>query len=225
MDDGAGASVADTLGLYSGAIEGDVSWAAGQAGGALSFNGGQVRIPKAMLETEIDPVDAVTVSMWINPTQFGNYKSIFDTQARSLSLWFDTATGGWMGVGGNSNSGATFTPGWTTGQWQHLGLRFDNATHVWELYRNAQLCSRLTNTSGANFWYDWVLGGNPSGPVGGTSRYLGLMDDVQVYDTALSPQDIAWLAANPGQALPEPATAMVLVAGAALCLLRRRRAA
>ncbi len=53
--------------------------------------------------------------------------------------------------------------------------------------------------------------------------YKGLIDEVQYYTNALSADEIAYLYANPGAAVPEPATLIVLALGGA-AFLRRRHA-
>lgn len=57
-----------------------------------------------------------------------------------------------------------------------------------------------------------------------TDYYGGFIDDVQVYDTALSESDILFLYENPGQAVPEPGTFVLAGIGlGVLCLFLRRK--
>lgn len=69
----------------------------------------------------------------------------------------------------------------------------------------------------------FLLGGfNQSGSA--TSSYTGLIDELQIYDQALTDGQIDFLFDNPAQAVPEPTTAGLLGAAGLLGLLRRRRA-
>jgi len=52
--------------------------------------------------------------------------------------------------------------------------------------------------------------------------FIGMIDDVQVYDVALSVEEVVYLYDHPGLAVPEPATLCVLALGG-LAFLRRRR--
>jgi hypothetical protein len=63
---------------------------------------------------------------------------------------------------------------------------------------------------------------NSTGAV--TGGFNGLIDDVQLYDGALTAADIQYLDSNPGAALPEPATLSLLGLGGLAALLRRRKA-
>jgi hypothetical protein len=56
-----------------------------------------------------------------------------------------------------------------------------------------------------------------------TARDTGLVDDVQVYSNAFSSDDVQFLFHNPGQAIPEPTSLILLVGGAAVFLVVRRR--
>jgi len=217
LDDGAGTVAADDAGGHDGVLSGTATFVpGGMAGGAVSFNQGRIDLPAAVVQA-LDAGKAFTVSMWISPVSFGGYRTVFDTVGRQLALWIDTPGGGWYGIGGTSNQ-ALYDPAWTTGEWQHLVMTSDGTTA--HTYRNGVSNSDLT--PGGLAAAEWVLGYNVSG---GGNYYYGLMDDVQVYDTALPPADIAFLYEHPGRTLgvvPEPG-ALALQAAALAGTLRRRR--
>jgi hypothetical protein len=66
----------------------------------------------------------------------------------------------------------------------------------------------------------WTMGTYWNSP---SWNFKGALDDVQVYDVALSSSDIGFLYSNPGTAVPEPSLALLGSLGV-LTLLRRRRA-
>ena len=53
--------------------------------------------------------------------------------------------------------------------------------------------------------------------------YPGLLDDVQVYNEALSAAEVASLYNSPGSVIPEPSTALLGLVSCGLLLVRRRR--
>jgi len=60
----------------------------------------------------------------------------------------------------------------------------------------------------------FTASGNP------LATYNGMVDDLQIYGSRLSDQDINFLFSNPGQAVPEPMTLVGL--GIAGLVLRRK---
>ena len=54
-------------------------------------------------------------------------------------------------------------------------------------------------------------------------EYAGLVDEFSVYDVALSANDVAFLAANPGATVPEPASVALFAGAVGLVSLRRSR--
>lgn len=54
-------------------------------------------------------------------------------------------------------------------------------------------------------------------------EYAGLVDEFSVYDVALSANDVAFLATNPGATVPEPASAALFAGAVGLVSLRRSR--
>jgi hypothetical protein len=217
LDEMGGTTAGDSAGANAGTLSGSVSFtgAGGVAGGALSCSGGQVTIPATALAV-IEPADRVSVSLWVYPTSLAaSYNTVFDTAGRQLSLWIESATVGWIGVGGSS-LGLAFNPAWTVNEWQHLVLTYDAS--VARVYRNGILAGSVT-LNGGSFSQAWVFGGNPSG---GGSPWAGLMDDIQLYSQTLTPAEIVVLYNNPGRPLPEPAAASLWLA-AALAWRRRRR--
>jgi carbonic anhydrase/acetyltransferase-like protein (isoleucine patch superfamily) len=203
FDEGAGLTAFDSANEHDGILSGSVGYVAGVAGSALDFSGGRVTIPASLLQSiQSSSNKDVSVSLWINPDSFPSFPTLFDAgtsdPTRELSLWVG-AFGGFMGIGQIHTGSNTYSPQWTIGQWQHLVVTWDNTANQFKVYRNGVLNS-TTGTSAANptFGAEWVIGGNPSG---GGSPWDGRVDDVQVYDTVLSQQEIEFLRDNPGSAI------------------------
>lgn len=132
---------------------------------------------------------------------------------------------------GNLSSGDGVTGVWSQDpvnddEWNHLvmTLNVGDTSSLLILYVNGALehSVTLTGTShGLPTLNTFSVGRLDRGtPV---DYFGGLIDDVQVYSTALTGSQVAWLSANPGQAIPEPGTCGL--AGLGLLMWRRRRRA
>ena len=91
----------------------------------------------------------------------------------------------------------------------------------------------LRNSSLSNFYLDAVSLGSPADTVIGDLIYPGqifaigrrasaaldyfdgMIDDVRIWDRALTSDNIEWLAENPGNIMPEPMTLLLLGGGIA----------
>lgn len=124
---------------------------------------------------------------------------------------------GFRSMNGNDLT-ATGLPAVNDGFWHQLVGVFDKGTS--SLYVDGQLAARTFNNGYSNNAANFIVGG--LGGVG--SFYNGLVDEVRVYDSALSGVDVAYLYSNV-TAVPEPETYATLMAGIGLlgAVARRRK--
>lgn len=113
------------------------------------------------------------------------------------------------------------------GTWHHLALTVDLATATMILYVDGVASSTQVFTTGAvlfpvfnNFEIGRLGRTGGSGP---TDAFGGLIDDVQVYNTALTAGEVNSLFVTPGSTVPEP-SAIALAGLGLLSLTFRRRA-
>ncbi len=121
--------------------------------------------------------------------------------------------------GGNLNVGALPTDG----EWHHYAVRYDLTNQKLDFFVDGVLTATFAPltplTSDGNDYLRFGAGAfdklQPGQEHFGFQGFNGAMDDVRIYDEALSDQAIAAL-------IPEPASLMLLGAGAAMMLRRRR---
>lgn len=176
---------------YDGTLQDGPLWrpSDGKIGGALEFDG----IDDCV---DIEPIDfdyPITYLAWIKPTEITG-------RHIALGKYYDGyRLGIWNGKYYNlsvliDDSGyPVYITDPATGVWEHLALTYDGITVRYylngtEVY-TAQASGALSKTH-----YPWQIGAN-----GKNNNYFkGLIDDVRIYDRALSAAEIEELA-NPGQ--------------------------
>jgi hypothetical protein len=198
FDEGSGTIVTD-LSEYgnNGTLQGDPQWVNGKFGKALQFDGvdDYVEIPHADILT-VD--NEVTVMAWINVERLGfsdadNYQGIVakSNNPRSYSLYtqgsgtlhFSTTSTATNAYVGSSSSGQV-----PLNEWVHVAAKVEDGGHVY--YINGE----PSGTGGS----DIVLPGtDDTSPVvigrtgeGANRSLLGMIDDVRIYNEALTQEEI-----------------------------------
>lgn len=177
FDEGAGTAANDSWGTNTGTVNG-ATWVTGKYGSALSFNGtsSYVSIGKTDIATPW------TAAMWVNRTN--------DTGAASDSL-MGSASGalkleqynGTKEVGYTKYGTSDYTFSYTapTGTWVHLA--FVGVSSGVSLYVNGVL--QGTNSGVINCPMSFIGCGKS-----GVDYLWGMLDDVKIYNRALSAQEI-----------------------------------
>ncbi|MCF7975243.1 MAG: discoidin domain-containing protein [Phycisphaerae bacterium] len=197
FDAGAGASIADASGHgYTGTFEILPQYADGVSGSAASFNGtsNYISVPASVWSSVSTQF---TVSFWARgDADLADNWGFFagDAAGRIVSChlpWggeviFDT-TPGWAAerviVGAASDE--------LTGQWRHWTFVRNTETGEKQVYMDGLLYGSAAPSADPIAGIDRFFIGAGDGAV---SPYMGLMDDFQMYDRALSPEEILWLA-------------------------------
>jgi hypothetical protein len=187
FDETGGAVAADSSGQgNNGTIVGNPQWVPGKIGGALQFDGNTYvncgRSPSLNIR------DQITIAFWFKVQAFTNTWEAFlaksDAAYRS-SRGDGSGNGTHLGItGGNYFNAPTII---TDNQWHHYCGTYDGATAI--IYIDGKEDARQTYSGqiGDSSSYDLYIGEN-SGAAG--RRLHGLMDDVQIYNNALSPAEI-----------------------------------
>ena len=201
-DDAANTTILDSSGnANNGVSQQDTSAlsAAGRIDGALSFNGidDHIEVP---FHENLNITGSLTLSAWIKPAGGGTYEYIVSRWQGPYSYMLFTGhnkAGFYVEAGGN-NANATFETELNDGQWYHLVGTWDGS--------QATIYVDATATAGTLGQGDVTTSGNGliiGSRTGSDYFFTGSLDDVRVYDRALSATDVGDLY-DEGQDLTAP---------------------
>ena len=196
-------------------LERDVEWTAGMFGSAVTFTDGHV-------EVSGDPLNLpqITVMAWVNPTSiqpevpanhWTNHNNIYGKKGNNgddsigLSLMGGDGVYFYVDTGADNYLNAE-DAGVQTGQWQHIAATFDGTTM--RVFLDGEQVGEMAaggSDSIIEIHHPVRIGGNPDQ---GTLDFDGAIDDVKVFDLALTTGEIqqamrggaAGLASNPDPA-------------------------
>jgi hypothetical protein len=190
FNEGAGMSVADASGKGHVGTVSSTSWStSGKFGGALSFNGSSSWVTVADAN-DLDLSSALTLEAWVRPSVLGSGWRTVVFKERSggmvYSLYANQSAGrpvGQVWLGAEQN--AVGSAGLALNAWSHLASTYDGS--MLRLYVNGVLVSSSA-VSGSMAASSGVLriGGNGVWP----EWFAGLIDEVRVYNRALSASEI-----------------------------------
>jgi glucose/arabinose dehydrogenase len=190
FNEGSGTTVNDTSGLGNHGSTTNTAWVAGRFGNTLSFNGTSswVTVPDS---ASLDLTNGITLEAWINPVQLvGTWRTvIFKQTTNGMAYSLYAADGanrprGQVHIGGEQNAiGPAALP---LNTWTHLATTYDGATQ--RLFVNGvQVASRAQTGNAAVSTGVLRFGGNS---IWSAERYRGLIDEVRIYDRALTAGEI-----------------------------------
>lgn len=167
-----------------------------------------------------------SVSIWFSETvsmtnRFNDILAISGAGGALTNLEYMTRSAAGSGVSMVNNEAFDSTSGvpWTTGTW-HNAVFVGGATSI-SYYLDGTFVGidNVAPTGTLAELYLFRGGANNSGIVRGWNGQIG---DVQLYNQNLTTQNVAFLFANPGSAVPEPSIALLGTIGM-FGFLRRRR--
>ena len=190
FDAGSGTTAADQSGNGNTGTIANATWATiGKFGKALSFNGtnAAVTVPDS---SSLDLTTGMTLEAWVNPNPGGDFRTLVVKERPGdlvYGLYSSSDTNrpqSQVTIGGTVRllNGTATIP---TGAWTHLAATYDGTTQ--RLYVNGTQVSTLA-VSGA------ITTSNNPLKIGGNSIwaewFTGLIDEVRVYNRALSAAEI-----------------------------------
>ncbi|MBN2133314.1 MAG: LamG domain-containing protein, partial [Sedimentisphaerales bacterium] len=223
LDEGSGDVATDATGNgHDGQLLNGPTWVEGYFDGGLEFNGAQqkVDIPQS---PELNPTEEFSISLWanVNPDGTGHRSPITsrdDNPVRGYIIYVEPGNTWqfWIGTGIVGGAG-WFTaqgPAADLGEWTHVGGTYVPGSH--KLYINGEFAGEGGGVISPNTDQVLRIGGGATESAG-NYFFDGMIDDVRVYDHALSEAQLAAVMANeiyPYAAAPKPGDGTMLGATA-----------
>lgn len=192
MDEGTGNTISDATTNDNDGFLFGATWATGIKGSALSFNGEDNWVAVAQTFIFHQSTDA-TISMWINPAD-NVHRPIIWTRSDNSDQdrfhmffgWDDQPRFGIDYRSPDSDLHDFVGIDVPINQWTHIAITRSGNDYCF--YRNGQFITRVTDTNPSLPTYtgSWFIGRRESG---GT-LYKGLIDEVAIYNCALSSDEI-----------------------------------
>ena len=207
FDEGIGDTTADSSGNENhGTLHGPVEWTTeGKIGGALKFTG-PYNYVLVQDSPELNPTREITLAAWINPSWTGNNR-ILQKSTEGTDTQYRLTKGG----GGNnmrfhippaSNFDVTgnIPP---AGEWTHLAATYDGS--MIRVYYDAVVVGEVAWSGEMNVTDGPLFIGNKWSKAPAGDEFNGIMDDVRIYNRALSQSEIQKLGGDPTASAPAPA--------------------
>lgn len=173
-------------------INNGARWTTGHSLSALSFNGANqnASTPSAVLLQN----PSVTLSAWVYPrltqkrwewiaSQSDNFGLFLNPNQKRVVFYIKNKSGHWTSIASSNNS-------FQFNRWQHVAGSFDSITRTLKVYVNGKVVGVEHSAQGIS--YD-TGNGFSIGSMRHQRFFNGLIDDVQVYGTALSQPEITQL--------------------------------
>jgi hypothetical protein len=190
LEAGSGTATSDSSGNgRTGTLAGGASWSAGRFGNGLTLDGVSGRVELPGLGTFYD--NGFTLEAWVKPrtakTDVAVLGSWVGGENGGPMIWVDHVSGRYRltfnkgTVDDYLDSGRSPTPG----QWQHLAATYDGVTARFYL-DGVEVATKTFggNAGDSNTWRIGAYSGSPTG------FFDGVVDEVRVYNRALSQAEI-----------------------------------
>lgn len=171
----------------------NASWVTGKSGKAISLNGWSGGYGNAPHHTSLGMTDALTLAAWVKPKELQRGHIFYKSAGKGYELWLDID--GYIEFRLNrTNNGTTYRIRSKTqysgliGKWIHVAATFNGSTS--RLYINGK---EDASSNYAPFTINTTSGNLVIGAMGTNQRWKGELDELRVYDRALSGNEILLL--------------------------------
>lgn len=195
LDEGPGSTAVDWSGYGNdGTLRGDPQWVAGVVDGALRFDGANDYVDCGAGES-LDVSQQITIAAWVKTDIFGDWDGLvskgLNVSPYAMQMWSDGSlrfAANWGAPAGGGGEGTwNSTAKMTAGEWVHAAVTYDGTTLRFYLSAEQDSPEVNQNIVFATVSEALILGCDFAG---GDEYFDGVLDDVRVYDIALSEEQI-----------------------------------
>jgi len=190
FDEGKGDTTADISGNGNNAtFQGNPEWVNGKFGKALKFDGNSIL--KVEDSDSVRVTDAFTIALWANPESGQSSWAKFICKQKvpyyPYAIQYDDSQGifGTGNVNGQRYDTSPHLPNFP-GEWHHLALVFNGESLI--LYKDGEEVARNDSAKGK------ITQNNEPVTIGGRADlshpFKGILDDIRLYNRALSQKEI-----------------------------------
>ena len=187
LDETAGVLAADTAGHHDGMLNNGPSWNNGVINGGLEFDGNNDHIVVPH-HSYLSLDYAFTISGWINPASLSGTARIISKEqtATNDDYWLSLSGNNLLlGVGGQIHGPVG---NFGTNQWYHIAATFDDENdNITISIDGSEVLNETNNNSLSQTIDPLLIGANWQAG----NYFEGLLDDIRIYDYALSATEIA----------------------------------
>jgi hypothetical protein len=208
FDEGQGTTAGDSSGNNLAGAVSNAGWTSGKFGGALQFTGGLNSLVTVASSPLLNLNTGFTISAWVNPTGAQQSEpTVIAREIGSTVSYILYAQGGTAGPNAYVFAGTAYQQASTpnpipANTWTHLAATYDGTTL--SVYVNGVLSGSNVVNGALGFGNGPLLIGNNS--VFPSEGYVGLIDEVRVYNRPLPAAEIQAVMATPVGGTPAPDT-------------------
>ena len=203
----------DAVGNNHAMLIGDVTFADGKLGQAFSLNGfsSYIKVP-ASPSLNVGEGDGLTITAWIKPASIISHGPIVEWSSSSndgLQFWVEPGQlfTNLKDVFDNGHTIHSFSGSLKLDSFQHVALTYDKNSGMAVIYINGTVvASENFGRFAPQTTYPLIIGRRIGQPIGLNQTYSGLLDEVAIYNRALSAAEIQEICTedNNGEPLPAP---------------------
>jgi hypothetical protein len=206
FDEGSGTTLTDSSGNSNDGTINGATWTTGKYSGGLSFDGIDDFIDLGTLD--ITSWDSMSVSAWFKLDSPGSYPMILTVRYSGnddIRIWRDSAGDDLIVSFDDGSSDEVKIPFSDTTNWHHIGFNF-NSSELRMYLDGVEVGTPDTSVSFNFAGADGLtcIGCRANQPLNADFLFNGIIDNIRIYDTVLTTQEIINDMNTPINATPQP---------------------